>query len=67
MTFILDDHGQRVAAIVPFEVADQALRLRAEAESTEVATGPGAPIVVVTQVRAAARRWLPRPLNRAGF
>jgi hypothetical protein len=36
ITFVVDGTGRRLAAVVPVEVAEQALRLRAEAEAIEV-------------------------------
>ncbi|GAA0979955.1 hypothetical protein GCM10009555_045650 [Acrocarpospora macrocephala] len=34
--FIRDEAGRRIAAVVPVSIAEQALRLRAEAEAVEV-------------------------------
>lgn len=39
ITFVRDDQGERVAALVPVEVAEYILRLRAEAEAAELITG----------------------------
>ncbi|GIH28209.1 hypothetical protein Aph01nite_65190 [Acrocarpospora phusangensis] len=36
ITFVRDDQGERVAALVPVEIADYILRLRAEAEAIEL-------------------------------
>ncbi|MEO3863209.1 hypothetical protein ABGB08_50750 [Acrocarpospora sp. B8E8] len=38
ITFVRDDQGERVAALVPVEVAEYVLRLRAEAEAAELVT-----------------------------
>jgi hypothetical protein len=39
ITFVLDDQGERVAALVPVEIAEYVLRLRAEAEAIELING----------------------------
>ncbi|WP_155334864.1 hypothetical protein [Acrocarpospora corrugata] len=39
ITFVRDDQGERVAALVPVEVAEYILRLRAEAEAAELING----------------------------
>ncbi|GIH26092.1 hypothetical protein Aph01nite_44020 [Acrocarpospora phusangensis] len=36
ITFLTDESGRRIAAVVPVPIAEQAVRLRAEAEAIEV-------------------------------